>query len=118
MQIRQLFIQLLILAAYWLVEKLWSMIRSLNQPKGKRVHYPAAWTILMLLLTWWKVGTYYFAYPAVILAIMGIVLACIQRINSGEFLYTRFWPAYWRLGCLAAFVALVFANLLPPLPTA
>ncbi|KRN58680.1 DUF3397 family protein [Limosilactobacillus secaliphilus] len=118
MKIHQLLIQLLILIIYWLIEKLWSKIRSSNRPGRKRVHYPAAWTILLLLLIWWKVGTYYFAYPAAILSLFGLILACLQRYQTGEFLYSRFWIAYWRLACLMTVVFFVFANLLPPLPTA
>lgn len=118
MHIRQLIIQILILAAYWLLEKLWAKIRSFNNPGHRRVHYPLGWSILLLFLTWWKVGTYYFAYPAAILAALGLLLATSQRLQNDEFLYSRFWRSYWRITCLLSVAALVFANLLPPLPTA
>lgn len=118
MKIRQLLIQILILLAYWMLERLWARIRSFNSSAPRRVHYPAVWSILMLLLTWWKVGTYYFAYPLAILTALGLILATAQRLRNGEFLYPRFWRTYWRLTCLLSFAALIFANLLPPLPTA
>lgn len=118
MHIRQLFIQILILLAYWVLERLWARIRSFNNPRHRQVHYPVCWSILLLFLTWWKVGTYYFAYPVAILAALGLLLATFQRLQNGEFLYSRFWRSYWRLTCLISFAALVFANLLPPLPTA
>lgn len=118
MHIRQLFIQILILLAYWVLERLWARIRSFNNPGHRQIHYPVCWSILLLFLTWWKVGTYYFAYPVAILAALGLLLATFQRLQNGEFLYSRFWRSYWRLTCLILFAALVFANLLPPLPTA
>lgn len=118
MNIRQLIIQILILLVYWLLEKLWSKIRSYGHSGHQRVHYPAGWTILMLVLIWWKVGTYYFAFPAAVLSALGLFLAIIQRHHNGEFLYARFWTSYWRLACLITFVAFAFANILPPLPTA
>lgn len=118
MHICQLFIQILILLAYWVLERLWARIRSFNNPGHRQIHYPVCWSILLLFLTWWKVGTYYFAYPVAILAALGLLLATFQRLQNGEFLYSRFWRSYWRLTCLISFAALVFANLLPPLPTA
>lgn len=117
MDYQRLLIEIIIIICYWVIEKLFSLL-FINLKVGRQgfIHHPSIWTILFGILTWWNLGYYYIAYPVLILALFGIIIVVRELVNRHEFLYQRFWPIFWRGGCVLmifSYVVSVFCYHLP-----
>lgn len=118
MNYQRVLIELLIIICYWFVEKLFYMVfMNIKKPRTSLIHHPSAWTILLLLLTWWNLGYYYIAYPLIIISLLGIILVLKQFSTNHEFLYHRFWSAFWKWGCLLMVFSYVISIFCYQLPT-
>lgn len=118
MNYQRLLIEVLVLIVYWVIEKLFSMV-FINLKIGRQdyIHHPSAWTILLLILTWWNLGYYYIAYPIMLLSLLGISIVGIQLVRHHEFLYQRFWPIFWRWACLLMIFSYIISIFCFRLPT-
>lgn len=112
MEIKQLLLEFLIGAAFWGLE--WLVQRLFGRPKQ---HSQAGWALLLMALTEANLGFYWFAYPMIGWMLLGIGLVVLQLTARREFLYQRYWPAFWRLSFLYASVVWAGSCFLMQLPT-
>lgn len=118
MKVKTILIEVIILAIFWLAEKLWYMVTHANHhSKRGQVHHFSLWMVLLLLITWWRLGSYYFAYPVTIIMLIGICLAIYQWGWHHEFIYHWYWQRFWRYSSVVILVGFLAANFIPSLPT-
>lgn len=118
MNLKKILIEVLILVIFWLIEKLWYMITHANHHSQRhQVHHFSLWMILLLMMTWWQLENYYFAYPVAIIMIIGIILAIYEWGWRHEFIYQWYWRRFWRYNSLVIVVSFIVANVLPNIPT-
>lgn len=101
----------ILLLAYFGVERLFGLL--IRRPKR---WFNWLWTLLLLLIAAWNLGPYWFAYPLAGWMIIGLALVFLQLIARKEFLYHRFWPAFWRLSVVYALIVAVGSIFLMNLP--
>lgn len=118
MNYRKILIEVAIMFGLWLVEKLFFKV-FVNRKIVKRgmVHHTSLWTILLFLLTWWNFGYYYISYPIIVMMVASIILIVIQFHRTKEFLYRRYWPAFWNLNCLILAICFIISTFSFKLPT-
>lgn len=118
MNYKKLLIEIIVLVMFWLVEKLWSQITHIGRTEyHHRVHHFASWMILLFIMTWWLLGSYYIAYPLFLIMLVGLVLAVWQWGWGHEFIYRRYWQKFWRYNSLIIIASFIFANIFSKLPT-
>lgn len=115
---QRILIELLIIVCYWFIEKMFYMVfLNIKKPRRTVIHHPSSWTIIMLILACWNLGYYYLAYPLIVISLLGIGLVIKQFMFNHEFLYQRFWPSFWNLGCLLMVISYVVSIFCHQLPT-
>lgn len=112
MNYRLALLQIILLLIIWLVESLLAKVF-----RGNKKHSPIIWTILLWILTIYNIASpYWLAFPIAGWMIAAILLIIIQTVHYHEFIYRRFWPAFWRLSVFLAaiiFVGSLFCQHLP-----
>lgn len=100
-----------IVVAYWLIERLIGRLFH-----RRRWHLNWLWALLFMALAEWNLGFYWFAYPLIGWMAGGIILVFVQLIARREFLYRRYWPAFWRLSFFYSVLVLAASLALTNLP--
>lgn len=115
--IKRLVIQLLIFVVGVVLERIIIVLQSpLAKKNGHRHHLAWFWSCLLLLLTCWNFGGYYFAYVLIVWMILAISLIIRQYHHYQELLYRRYWPAFWRMTFVVAVIAYLCSWALQNLP--
>lgn len=117
MNYKTIFIEIIVLAMFWVIEKLWFQISRGNRPQRVRVHNLASWMILLFIMTWWRLGNYYIAFPLALIMLIGIILAVWQWGRKHEFLYRSYWQKFWLYNSAVIIISFLFANIFTKLPT-
>lgn len=100
MNYRQILFEVLMIIGYWLLEKLAVM---LFKPAKKHANW--LWSILLLAISLWNLGPYWFCYVLIVWMVLSIVLIFWQLLGNHQFIYRQYWPAFWRITTVMAFVA-------------
>jgi hypothetical protein len=92
--LKMIITELVMLLGYGVVEMLANRLLRQKKP-ARRLLW--AWTIILLISSFWNLGFYWFAYPMIGWMLIGIGMVVRQLVANHQFLYQRFWPAFWRL---------------------
>lgn len=97
MEIKKVLIEIFIIAVYWGIEWLIGHLFHL-----KNYYFKWVWTLLLMAIAEANLGFYWFAYPVIVWMVIGIGLVFIQLGARKEFIYQRYWPAFWRISFFLA----------------
>lgn len=109
--VRQLIMEFIILIGYGLLEQL--TIRLFKLPH-KRATW--LWAVLLMILSFWNLGFYWYCYVLIVWMIAGIALIILQLTAAHQFIYRQYWPAFWRVTLvisIAAFLVSLTGSYLP-----
>ena len=109
--IRQLIMEFVILIGYGMLERL--TIKLFKLPKQ---HSTWLWATLLLVLSFWNLGFYWYCYVLIVWMLLSIGLIFLQLAAAHQFIYRQYWPAFWRVTLVvsvAAFLVSLAGSYLP-----